>query len=139
MILSMPWIVIALVAYNTIVFMFGTDPFAPAEAFKTDIFSIPMPSGASWTATRGDLVLAIALLALFIEVMKATRIDNKAILDHVLSVLVFVVCIVEFLIVPEAATSLFVAITLIAVIDVLAGFVISLASARRDVSLGGEI
>lgn len=139
MVLSLPWIVIALVAYNILVFMFGAEsPANPAEVFSTELFSVPMVSGASWDFTLGDLVLLIALVTLFIEILKSTQTRPLAILDHGLSMLIFIVCLVEFLVVPEAATSLFFAITLISLIDVVAGFSVGLRAARRDVSLGGE-
>ncbi len=139
MVLSLPWIIIALVAYNAIVFLFGAPaPANPAETFDTVLFELPMLSESAWRFTLGDLVLLIALLALFVEILKATRTRPLAILDHGLSVLVFIICLIEFLLVPEATTSLFFFITLIALIDVVAGFSVGIRAARRDFSFGGD-
>jgi hypothetical protein len=52
------------------------------------------------------------------------------------SVLVFVAYLVEFLVVQPAATSLFFILMAISLIDVIAGFSISITGARRDVSFG---
>ena len=140
MVLSLPWIVLALIAYNAIVFLFGSAPPAdPTDVFQSELFSIPMLSGASWTCRMGDIVMVIALFALFIEILKSTRTQPLAILDHGLSMLIFIICLVEFLIVPEAASSLFFFITLIALIDVVAGFSVGLRAARRDLSFGGDV
>lgn len=140
MVLSLPWIVLALIAYNAIVFLFGSAPPAAAtDVFQTELFSLPMLSGASWTFRLGDIVMLLALVALFIEILKATRTRPTAIVDHGLSMLIFIVCLVEFLIVPEAASSLFFFITVISLIDVVAGFSVGLRAARRDLSFGGDM
>ena len=138
MVLSIPWIIVALIAYNVLVFFFGGSPQSnPAETFDKVLFELPMLSKSSWRFTLGDMVLLTALIALFVEVLKATRTRNLAILDHGLSVLVFIICLIEFLLVPEATTSLFFFITLIALIDVVAGFSVGIRAARRDFNYGG--
>lgn len=138
MVLTIPWIVLALVAYNVIVFFFGASPPAdPVDAFSNELFSFPMPSGGTWVFTTGDMVLLLALAALFLEILKSTYTQAMSMIDHGLSMVLFIVCLIEFLVIPEAATSLFFAITMIALMDVVAGFYISMASARRDVSIGG--
>lgn len=140
MVLSIPWIIVALIAYNVLVFFLSGSPQSnPAETFDQVLFTLPMLSNSEWRFTLGDLVLLIALIALFVEVLKATRTRPLAILDHGLSVLVFIICLVEFLLVPEATTSLFFFITLIALIDVVAGFSVGIRAARRDFSFGGDM
>ena len=51
--------------------------------------------------------------------------------------LVFVACIVEFLVVNAAATSVFFLMMVASLIDVVAGFTIGIRVARRDLSIGG--
>lgn len=131
MILSVPWIALSLIAYNIIVFMMGT-PFDAA------VIEVPMLSGALWRFTLGDLIIAGTLFLLFIEVLKATRTGGNSLVDHGLSTVVFIMCLIEFLVVPEAATSLFFFITLIALIDVIAGFSVTIRAARRDFGVGPE-
>ena len=55
-------------------------------------------------------------------------------IDHLLSTFVFVAFLVEFLLVPGAAHSVFFTLMLIALVDVLAGFSVSIRSAGRDVN-----
>jgi hypothetical protein len=53
-----------------------------------------------------------------------------------LSLLVFVVFLVEFLLFASAATDVFFILMAIALIDVVAGFAVALNAASRDVSIG---
>jgi hypothetical protein len=131
MFLSVPFIILSVIAYNAIVFMTGTP-------FTTPIFEVPMLSGALWVFTLSDLVVAGTLFLLFIEILKATRTSGNSLIDHALSTIVFIICIIEFLVVPEAATSLFFFITLIALIDVIAGFSVTIRAARRDFAVGHQ-
>jgi hypothetical protein len=131
MILSVPFLIFSVIAYNAIVFMTGTP-------FNTTVFDVPMLSGAVWTFKLGDLLVAGTLFLLFIEILKATRTSGNSLVDHALSTIVFIICIIEFLVVPEAATSLFFFITLIALIDVIAGFSVTIRAARRDFAVGPQ-
>ena len=53
-----------------------------------------------------------------------------------LSTFVFIACLVEFIVVRQASTSTFFIIMVIAFIDVVAGYSVSIRSARRDLSVG---
>lgn len=129
MLLSLPYLILPLIAYNAIVFMTGTP-------FEAEVLHLNMLSGAVWRFTLGDLMLAGTLLLLFIEILKATRTGGNSLVDHALSTIVFIICLIEFLVVPEAATSLFFLITIIALIDVVAGFSVTIRAARRDFAVG---
>jgi hypothetical protein len=85
--------------------------------------------------TLGDLMVLIGLAFFFVEILKSTRTSNASILDHLLSTFVFVAFLVEFLLVRGAAHSVFFILMVIALIDVLAGFSVSIRSAGRDVNL----
>ena len=104
------------------------------DPWQARLFSLPMLSGGVWTMSLADLLILFALLLLFVEVLKATRTSNASVLDHLLSTFVFVVFLVEFLLVERAASSLFFILMAIALVDVLAGFAISLRAASRDVN-----
>ena len=58
------------------------------------------------------------------------------IIDHLLSTFVFIAYLVEFLLVQAAAHSVFFLLMMIALVDVLAGFTVSIRSATRDVNVG---
>ena len=70
--------------------------------------------------------------------MKATYTSSSSLLDHGLSMLVFVACLIEFLLVKAAATSVFFFITVATMIDVMAGYSIGIRVARRDLSIGSD-
>ena len=131
MILTFPFLLLSVIAYNVIVFATGTP-------FETVLFQIPMISGAVWNFTLGDMLIAATLFLLFVEILKATRTGGNSLVDHALSTVVFIACLIEFLVVPEAATSLFFFITLITLIDVVAGFSVTIRAARRDFAVGPQ-
>ncbi len=131
MIGSIPLLVVPFVLYNMgLIGLFGggDDPWAQV------LFSMPMMSGGTWSMTLGDLMVLIGLIFLFVEIMKSTRTSSASVIDHLLSTFVFVAFLVEFLLVPGAAHSVFFTLMLIALVDVLAGFSVSIRSAGRDVN-----
>ncbi|MDX2309008.1 MAG: hypothetical protein NW216_12265 [Hyphomicrobium sp.] len=98
---------------------------------------IPMMSGGTWVLTIGDLLLLVTMVTLFIEIVKATYTGTASMIDHGLSMLVFIACLMQFLMVKDAATSVFFLITIACLIDVIAGFTIGIRVAKRDIGLGG--
>jgi hypothetical protein len=127
---AIPLLAFVIVAYAAFAFA-GAD-------FSLTRFSVNMPSGGTWSITLADMMLTFALFVLFFEVLKSTRTGGNSVVDHVLSMIVFVVALIVFLIWPPAATSLFFLIMLICLIDVMAGFSVTIRSARRDYTVGGE-
>lgn len=103
--------------------------------WSTELFAIPMMSGGVFSMTIADLLIVVALLLSFFEILKSTRTSNASVIDHLLSTFVFVAFLVEFLLVRGAATSLFFTLMLITLVDVLAGFTVSLRASSRDVNL----
>ena len=130
MLSHLPLMAIPLVLYNLgVIGLFGTDPW------DSQLFLITMISGGTWAMTLGDLLLVLALILMFVEIMKSTRTSNASLVDHMLSTGVFIIFLVEFLLVAGAASSIFFLLMLIALLDVLAGFSVSLRAASRDVNL----
>jgi hypothetical protein len=144
MILSIPWLLVAIILYNLIAFTGGApEPMTlqngaviARTVFDSQIWSVGMISGGTWTLTIGDLVTIITLILLFVELIKSTRTGGSSIVDHALSTILFVICLVEFLVVKEAATSEFFFILCVTLIDVIAGFSITIRAARRDFAFG---
>jgi hypothetical protein len=99
---------------------------------------LPMASGVEWTVAFGDVMVLLALLLLFVELLKSTSTGTAAIFNHALSMLVFIICLVEFLLHPAFATSVFFIIMVMSLLDVLAGVVVTIVSARRDVEFAGQ-
>jgi len=79
----------------------------------------------------------VSLVFLFGEIVKATRIGTRAVVDHALSLLLFLAMMVEFLLVPQAATATFFLLMAISLVDVLAGFAVTLRTAQRDLMVDG--
>ncbi len=123
-----PLLVFPLVAYNLIVFtLFRGNPVN----WGAGMFAIPMPSGMPWAITAGDLLLVVGIILLFIEVLKSTNTAHIPLIEHVLSLAVLVLFLVEFLFVGAAASSVFFLLTVMSLIDVVAGFTVSFARRRR--------
>jgi hypothetical protein len=128
-----PLLIIPFVVYNIAAFMFlGGSP----AGWDNPMFTIGMVSGQVWAISGGDLLLALSLVLLFFEVLKSTRTGSSSILEHMLSMIVFVLFLVEFLLVGAAATSVFFLLLLMSLVDVVAGFSVSITSAGRDVTMG---
>jgi hypothetical protein len=98
--------------------------------------SIRMFSGDEWKFSFGDLLVLVSLLLLFVEVVKATRTTAKEIINHGLSMLIFVIALVELITLKGFATSPFFFITAMMLFDVIAGYTISIVAAEHDLGLG---
>jgi hypothetical protein len=134
MLSMVPLLIIPFLVYNLgLAGLFGE---TGGDPFEAEVFSVIMMSGGVWTMTAGDLLIVLALLLLFVELIKSTRTSNKSIIDHVLSTFVFVAFLVEFLLVPGAAHPLFFTLMVITLVDALAGFSVSIRSAGRDLNIG---
>lgn len=132
---ALPLIALPLIVYN-ILLAFAGD--ASTTFFAQRLFGVNMIKGAEWVFTRGDFVILLTFLTLFIELIKSTWTGTASLVDHGLSMLIFIVALIEFLVVNAAATSVFFFIVLGAVIDVVAGFTIGIRVARRDLSIGAD-
>ena len=64
------------------------------------MFSVTMPSGATFELTVATTIVLLALILLGVELVKAARIGTGSIVDHVLATLLLLAFVVEFLLVP---------------------------------------
>ena len=140
MLIALPLLIIPVVIY-AIVILTGvvvTGGVAAAEqALRDPIFTIPMVSGSGWNIGSGDLILFLALILLFFELLKSTSSQKVAIVNHALSMILFVASLVAFLLIKGFATSTFFLILTMIMLDVLAGFIVTIISARKDLEFGG--
>lgn len=134
MIAHIPLMIVPFILYN--LGLAGLIGVEAGDPWANELLSVPMMSGGIWGMTSGDLLIVIALAILFIEILKATRTSNASVVDHLLSAFVFVAFLVEFLLVAGAAHSVFFILMVITLVDLLAGFSVSIRSAGRDVSIG---
>jgi hypothetical protein len=96
-----------------------------------------MMSGQDWVLTWEDILIAFAIFLLWVEIIKSTRIGMRSVMDHILAMALFIAMLVEFLLVQRAATSTFFLLMAIALVDVLAGFIVGMRSAQRQIEVEG--
>jgi len=123
---AIPLFALIWVIYNLIIIS-GNNTILDAE-----LISINLISGAVWQITSKDLLLLMGLVTLYVETLKATRSNLVSIVNHSLSILVFVLFLVEFIIIAEAGNSTFFLLGLMSLMDAIAGFAITIVAARRD-------
>lgn len=127
-----PLLVIPFLIYNLVAFtLYGGNP----ARWGDQLLTIPMVSGQSWALTSGDIMLVVGLVCLFVEVIKSTNTGRNSILEHMLSTALFVVFLIEFLLVGACASSTFFLLMVMSLVDVVAGFTISITGAGRDVTM----
>ncbi|MDP3314774.1 MAG: hypothetical protein Q8M47_01760, partial [Devosia sp.] len=65
----------------------------------------------------------------------STNTGRSSVVEHMLSTVVFIIFLIEFLLVGAAASSVFFILMMMAIVDVVAGFTVSITGAGRDVSM----
>ncbi|BBF80611.1 hypothetical protein [Asticcacaulis excentricus] len=136
---AFPMLVIPVAVYNIVALfhMFGSDANSAYNGLNHVLFTVSMPSpGTKWLISTGDVVVFIGLIMLFFELLKSTRSDSVAIVNHSLSMVLFIICLVEFLLLRPFGTSTFFLLTTMTLLDVLAGFIVTIITARRDLEFG---
>jgi hypothetical protein len=134
MLASIPLLIVPFIFYNLgMAGLLGAGP--DGDPWQTELFSFGMMSGGTFSMTLGIMLIGIALVLFFVEIVKSTRTTNASVIDHLLSTFVFVAFLAEFLLARGAAHPVFFILMLISFIDVLAGFSVSLRAAGRDVNL----
>jgi len=130
-VLGFPLLLIPFAIYNIIAFLM------PGVTWTGVVSTVHMASGADWTMSTGDILIALAIVLLCGEVMKSTRIGVRTVVDHALSLILFLGMLVEFILVRQAATATFFLLLVVSFIDVLSGFAVTLRSAQRDLTIEG--
>src|SRR5262245_10563789 len=129
--LGFPLLLIPFAVYNIIAFLM------PGVTWTGVISTVHMVSGADWTMSAGEMLVALAIVLLCGEAIKASRVSNRSVIDHALSLLLFLGMLVEFLLVKQAATATFFLLLVVSFIAVLGGFAVTLRSAQRDLTVEG--
>jgi hypothetical protein len=131
--LGFPLLLIPFAIYNIVAFLM------PGVSWSGAVTSVHMVSGADWTMSAGDMLVTLGILLLFGEVMKSTRIGIRTVVDHALSLILFLGMLVEFLLVQQTATATFFLLLVISFVDVLGGFAVTLRTAQRDLTVEGNL
>jgi hypothetical protein len=118
-----PLLLIPLAIYNIIVFLM------PGVSFADPLVKLTLMSGAEWPLTLSDILLALGILLLLLEIIKGARPGSKYLTDHLLSLIIFGGAAAEFLLWPRFGTSPYFMLVLLALVDFLSG--IALRARRR--------
>jgi len=110
-----PLLLIPLAVYNIIAFLM------PSVSFTDVLFKVPMITGETWPVTLADLLLALGVVLLLLEVVKGARPGAKFLMDHLLSLILFGAATAEFVIWPKFGNSTYFLLVLLAMADFLGG------------------
>jgi hypothetical protein len=129
--LGFPLLLVPFAVYNMIAFL------TPGVGWTAPVTTVHMMSGQDWILTWEDLLIAFSIFLLWIEIIKSTRMGTRSVMDHILAMALFIAMLVEFLLVARAGTSTFFLLMAIALVDVLAGFIVGMRSAQRQIEFEG--
>src|SRR4029079_4602916 len=113
--IGFPLLLIPLAIYNIIAFLM------PDVRFGEPLFKLALMSGTEWPVTLSDVLIALGILLLLIEVIKGARPGAKYFTDHLLSLIVFGAAAAEFVLWPKFGTSTYFLLTALALVDFLSG------------------
>jgi hypothetical protein len=130
-VLGVPLLIFPFAIYNILVFLM------PTFAWTGELWHFRMMSGGEWGITPDDIMIAGSIVILLIEMLKAARMSRRTIVDHLLSMILFVGMLVEFLMVKQVASTTFFLLLVISFVDVAGGFAVGRRAAQRDISFQG--
>jgi hypothetical protein len=131
-----PLLLISVIIYNVVALGLGLAGHLEMQSFLADHVTFHMFSGDPWNFSFGDFLILFSLVMLFFEVIKATRTSRWELLNHGFSALTFVIALVEFITLHGFSTSVFFFIMVMAAIDVVGGYTISIVAAEHDMGVG---
>ena len=124
--IGFPLLLIPFVLYLMVTYLLDMD-------FTTRLFNMPLLAGRSMPVSTGDVLVLLGIFLLYLEILKATRLASRAIMDHILSFALFIVMIIVFIAVPRASTATFLMLLALSFVDVLGGFTVR--TAQRDMAV----
>jgi hypothetical protein len=126
--IAFPLLLIPFTLYNMVAFLLNMP-------FSDTLFSIPLLSERRMPVTTGDLVVAIAIVLFYVEVLKAARLGAKGVMDHLLAFILFVGMAIEFVLAPKAATPVFMYLLVLGFVDVITGLSVGPRRREREIVL----
>ncbi len=127
---ALPLLDLPVIGYNILVFAIfpGGRNHSAVARLAEPLFTVPTSGLGQWPVTLSDLIVFISLVILFFEQMKSTDRRHVVILNQSMSMVLFVGCLVEFLMFPAFANSAFFLLSTMVLLDVAAGFIATLRS-----------
>ncbi|HYZ44256.1 MAG TPA: hypothetical protein VE667_05310 [Xanthobacteraceae bacterium] len=123
MLVGFPLLIIPFAFFNMAVFLLNM-------SFTETVFSIPLPPDREMPVDLGDLIVAIGILLLWIELVKAVRPGGKSMIEHVISFLLFAGMAAELVFVPEAESPTLLLLAVLGFVDFMAGISARLAQPK---------
>lgn len=102
-------------------------------AMASQFFALPLASKTSMVVTWGHFIMMVSVIILFMEIVKSTVPSNAQLVDNGLSVVVFIFVFILWLLVRPYGTSEFFVITMMCLLDFLAGSIIMTRISQRTV------
>lgn len=127
--IGFPLLLIPLAICNIIVFLM------PGVLLTEPVLTLTLMSGVRWPVTLGDTLLALGIVLLLLEIIKGVRPGGKYLTDHLLSLVVFGGAAAEFVMLPQFGSSTYFMLTLLALVDLLSGFVLRARRPARAVAV----
>jgi hypothetical protein len=106
----------------------------PGVTLAEPLLTLRLISGAEWPVTLSDMLLALGVLLLLFEVIKAARPGAKYLTEHLLSLTVFAAAAAEFLLLPRFGTSTYFLLTVLGLVDFLSGVALRARRGKRPVA-----
>jgi hypothetical protein len=130
---TFPLLAVSLVLF-VLLNLFVSGPGAPW--YELRFFDVTMVSKDVWAISAGDAFIILSLALLFVEILRSTKSGTASVMNHALSVMVFIVAILMFITVRGYGNSVFFVYTMMTLLDFMAGFIITTVTSRRDVTFG---
>ena len=128
--IAFPLLLIPVALYNMVALLLNMP-------FTETVSSIPLAPDRRMPLNVGDLLVAIGMLLLYIEVLKAARFGGKGVTDHILSFILFVAMVSELALVPQASTPTLLLLAVLGFVDFITGISLSIRRKQRAIVVEG--
>ncbi len=126
-----PLLALPLIYFNfMVIVVFGLDPQQVNAWLAAPAFEMKMFSGMVWSMTQSDVIVAAGMGLLFIEILKSVGSPMLSLVNHGIAVMTLLVYAVEFMSIPGFTTSAFFLLGLMQLVDVIAGYTITIVATR---------
>jgi len=117
------YLIIPFAFFNMVVFLLNMP-------LTETVFTIPLVSDRQMPVAIGDLIVAIGMLLLYVEVVTAVRTGGTSIMDHMLAFILFAATASELVFVPRARSPTLLLLAVLGFVDFIASVSIRLAQPK---------
>ena len=126
---AIPLLSLPVAAYALLALTLGGGVMDPRAAARlaAPLASFPTLRGGLWPVSVDDLLLSVGLVVGFLDLIKGAGERRVAIANHALAIALFIACLAAMLLAPAFAASGFFLLTLMVLLDLVAGFIVAVA------------